>query len=113
MIPDVDSQLLKAGFNKLIRLVRSLLKTPEATASIVIRRASGEILITLQITGGSEPTLDPDFDGLAAYLAIYHHRGSVTVRSWSARGGEIEIVLGGSNNDGEEDFIAMLNHMER
>ena len=109
----IDSRLLSAGFSQLFHFVRSQLESPAGEAVIRIRNSKGGSILDLRLHGSNEPEPDPDFSALAAYLTIYHHRGSITVPRWSATGGEIEIVLGGSDDDGMAAFIAGLAFIER
>jgi hypothetical protein len=71
------------------------------------------VLLRLRVVGGEEEGLDPDRCGLAAYLAIHHHLGSIDIKDWSARGGRIDIHLGGSDDDGLAAYLSQLARCER
>ena len=104
----VDRRLLAAGFSEFLRLLRSRLPTPDATVTMEVRHSSGERIIAVRLPGGDEPMIDPDHAGIAAYLAIHHHHGAITIPSWSPAGGQVEVVLGGSEDDGMDAFLERL-----
>ncbi len=108
-----DHRLLTAGFSELFRLVHHGLRSPGSSATVTVRGDHANAAINLRLSGGQEPDGEPERAGLAAYLAIHHAHGSITVPSWSDQDGRrIEIVLGGSDDDGMESFLAQMANFE-
>lgn len=107
----VDRGYLAAGFKELLRLLRDRLGGPDACAEVQVRSPQADI-IRLRVCGDADPTVVPDAAGLAGYLAIHHHHGSIAVPAWSSAGGEVIVTLGGSSDDGLGTFLAQLAESE-
>ena len=84
-----------------------------ATATVQVRGGDGAAILSLRLSGGAEPGLEADHAGLAAYLAIHHHGGAISIPAWSASGGRVEVVLGGGTDDGLEAFLGQFARSER
>lgn len=108
----VDRGYLTAGFSELLRLLRDRLGGPEVCAEVQVRSPQEEI-IRLRVCGDNDPTVVPDGAGLAGYLAIHHHHGSIAVPAWSSAGGEVIVTLGGATDDGLAAFLAQLAEAEQ
>lgn len=102
----IDRRLLVGGFTALLALLRGAL-APGGVATVAITGAGGAVL-TVRVRGDGAGVPDGDATGLAAYLAIHHHGGSVEMPAWDRAGASLGITLAEASDDGVDAFIAAI-----
>jgi CheY-like chemotaxis protein len=107
----IERQLLTAGFKQLFFLVKALLPAT-ASATVHVSVGPGKAPIDIRIHGGTESHTDYDRLGLAAYLAIYHPGGVITIPTWSPEAGEMTVRFEQASDDGLEHFLAHIAAIE-
>jgi FixJ family two-component response regulator len=116
----VDRTLLTAGWADLLGLMARIKGGAGRELSIDVHLAAGPVIFTARIEGAGQPAAEGEDDGdrlgFAAYLAIHHHGGTITVTRWDRSRGHLTIRLGAvpsAVDDGFESFLAELHLTER